>query len=60
MIFGVAENLDCAATGVRNPIDVAVLLAKESLHGSLSLGRIPPVSEPFFLQQPNFIFITLI
>jgi len=32
-----------AVPGVQNAIDVALLLAKQSLLGSLPLGRIPPV-----------------
>lgn len=34
--------------GVQNAIDVALLLAKQSLLGSLPLGRIPPVCVPFW------------
>ncbi|EFJ36774.1 hypothetical protein SELMODRAFT_75939, partial [Selaginella moellendorffii] len=32
-----------ATSGVSNPIEVAALLAKESTHGSSSLGLIPPI-----------------
>ncbi|KAI5075047.1 hypothetical protein GOP47_0011008 [Adiantum capillus-veneris] len=32
-----------AAPGLQNPIEVAAALAKESLKGSLSCGRIPPM-----------------
>ncbi|XP_024531878.1 putative threonine aspartase [Selaginella moellendorffii] len=32
-----------ATSGVSNPIEVAALLAKESRHGSSSLGLIPPI-----------------
>lgn len=32
-----------AASGLQNPIEVAAALAKESLRGSLSFGRIPPI-----------------
>ncbi|KAH7372539.1 hypothetical protein KP509_17G008600 [Ceratopteris richardii] len=32
-----------AASGLQNPIEVAAALAKQSLRGSLSFGRIPPI-----------------
>jgi hypothetical protein len=42
-LSSMCESYTVMVAGVQNAIDVALLLAKQSLLGSLPLGRIPPV-----------------